>query len=217
MFCILTFLFKTSVLNKKSFKIKYSFYLRINYHKIVTKHIKGDIMHEKTPQDYANELLKMYRESTQILTKNVTNAAASIVEQDTDSIFEDGTGGLQVNVTTLSRLYPVKGATVTVFTGEIKSPVVIETDITDQSGQSGIFNLKTPPAAESQQAENGGPLPYSNYNVSVKSDGYVEQIAINVPVFSGVVSVQSIDLIPLAAAGGHTSPQIIQEGNNYDL
>ncbi|MBQ8266805.1 MAG: hypothetical protein IJZ21_00280 [Clostridia bacterium] len=185
-------------------------------------------MREKTPQDYANELLQMYRANAVAPTQNTippdevsqmpTEAPEQTAEPSLNQlVFEDGTGGLAVNVTTLRRLYPVKGATVTVFTGEIASPTVIETDITDESGKSGVFNLKTPVKAESQQAENGGALPYASYNISVKSDGYVEQIAMNVPVFSGVISVQGIDLIPIAAAGGHTDPQIIQEGNNYNL
>ncbi len=185
-------------------------------------------MREKTPQDYARELLEMYRANSTELIQNIEpiNAAENImppvvpqppVQPTDETVFEDGTGGMQVNVTTLKRLYPVKNAVVTVFTGEIASPVIIETDTTDESGQSGIFNLKTPLKAESQQAENGGVIPYARYNISVQSDGYVEQIAMNVPVFSGVLSVQGIDLIPVAAAGGHTGPQIIEGGNDYNL
>ena len=185
-------------------------------------------MREKTPQDYANELLRMYRANAAIPTQNnmppdqVFQMPNEVTQQPvtpipSQSVFEDGTGGLQVNVTTLRRLYPVKGAVITVFTGTTTAPTVIETNITDESGKSGVFNLKAPPRYESQQAENGGELPYARYNVSVRSDGYVEQIALNVPVFSGVISVQGIDLLPVSAAGGHTTPQIINESNNYDL
>lgn len=173
-------------------------------------------MSEKTPQDYANELLRMYRENAQAISEPPAAILPTVVPPP-PNVFEDGTGGMQVNVTTLGRLYPVKNALVTVFTGEPQNMTVIETDITDESGKSGVFNLKTPPRADSQQAENGGAKPYASYNVSVKSDGYVQQIAMNVPVFSGVISVQGIDLLPIATAGKNTSPQVIQEGNNYDL
>ncbi len=174
-------------------------------------------MRKKTPQDYIDELFKMYQAGEK--QNNAITVAAPIAQPSTTdtSQFEDGTGGLQVNVTTLRRLYPVKNALITVFTGEMGNMTVVETDITDESGKTGVFNLKTPPKDESQQAENGGVLPYAIYNVSVRSDGYVEQIAMNVPVFSGVISVQSIDLLPVTAAGQNTTPQIIQEGNNYDL
>lgn len=164
-------------------------------------------MHKKTPQDYANELLQMHHASS---LKNDSAPAA-------DPILKDGTGGLQVNVTTLSRLYPVKGALITVFTGPFSAPSVIEVGTTDDSGKSDVFILPTPPRSESQQAENGGEIPYANYNVSVRSDGYVEQIALGVPVFSGVISVQGFDLVSIAAAGSHTRPQIINENNDYNL
>lgn len=179
-------------------------------------------MREKTPQDYANELLRMYRENSQAMSEiapptipAVAPPASIPQENIAEPRFEDGTGGMQINVTTLGRLYPVKDALVTVFTGQPGNMTVIETGTTDQSGKSGIFNLKTPPVADSQQANNT--IPYSSYNVSVKSDGYVEQIAMNVPVFSGVVSVQGIDLLPITAAGKNTQPQIIEEGSKYNL
>ncbi len=178
-------------------------------------------MPNKTPEDYARELLEMYRAAPQT-PQSISVAAEADLPPQTDTEpnfndFEDGTGGLSVNVTTLRRLYPVSNALVTVFTGAPDNMTVIDTDVTDQSGRSGVFKLKTPMRQESQQPENDGKLPYSSYNVSVSSDGYVEQIAMNVPVFSGVISVQGIDLNPIAAAGGHTNPQIIEGGSNYNL
>lgn len=180
-------------------------------------------MREKTPQDYARELIEMYRANSEQQTALPTGAAETSnldmppAEQASETVFEDGTGGLQLNVTTLQRLYPVKGALITVFTGAPDNMTVIETDTTDESGQSVVFNLKTPLKSQSQQYDADGTAAYAKYNVSVRSDGYVEQIAMNVPVFSGVLSVQGIDLLPISAAGGHTSTQIINEGNNYNL
>lgn len=172
-------------------------------------------MHKKTPQDYADELVKMYRENNRIINEKPISVLPTVMAAKPE--FEDGTGGMQINVTTLNRLYPVKNALVSVFTGTRDNMNIIETDITNESGQSKVFKLKTPPRADSQQAENGGAAAYTNYNVSVQSDGYVEQIAISVPVFPGVISVQGIDLLPISAAGGHISPQIINEDNNYNL
>lgn len=175
-------------------------------------------MREKTPQEYANELMKMYRENTQAITELKRPVELPfIASNQIPPTLDDGTGGVQVNVTTIGRLYPVKDALVTVFLGSGNTRTVIETDVTDDSGKSKVFKLSTPPRAESQQSENGGELPYANYNISVKSDGYVEKIAMNVPVFSGVISVQGIDLLPITAAGGHTAPQIIDETNKYNL
>lgn len=172
-------------------------------------------MHKKTPQDYVNELLKLYRENAETL--NLSEVSKNSPTAISTPMFEDGTGGIQVNVTTLSRLYPVKDALVTIFTGTADNMTIIENGTTDSSGKSGVFNLKTPPKSDSLQATNDSLAPYSQYSISVKSDGYVEQIAIDVPVFSGVISVQNIDLLPITAAGSHTKPQIIDENNNYNL
>lgn len=175
-------------------------------------------MREKTPQDYANELMKMYRENKVAINELQNPIAIPVVQSNlAEPTFPDGTGGIQVNVTTIDRLYPVKNALVTVFTGSRDNMTTLDSDMTDESGKSKLFTLKTPLSAESQQADNGGERPYATYNVSVKSDGYVEKIAMNVPVFSGVVSVQGIDLLPITAAGGRTAPQIIDENNKYNL
>ncbi len=179
-------------------------------------------MSEKTPQDYARELIDMYRSNRQEISEEITPTVSRDIEPvateaDDKANFQDGNGGLQINVTAFDRLYPVPNVSVTVFTGTPENMTVVENGITDQSGKSIIFNLKTPLKSQSQQAEHDGGLPYSEYNISVKSDGYVPQIIMNIPVFSGVVSLQSIDLLPISAAGGHTSTQIIDEENKYNL
>ena len=172
-------------------------------------------MPEKTPQDYANELLRMYREAATEYELPTQNTLPQNEKQISIPTFDDGVGGLVVNATTLRGLYPVPNALVTVFSGSVSDKKFVESGITDQSGKSGLFKLKTEPKADSLEAN--GSVPYTSYNLSVQSDGYVEQIAMNVPVFSGIISVQNVDLLPISAAGGHTSPQIINEQNNYDL
>lgn len=175
-------------------------------------------MRDKTPQDYANELMRMYRENENAIKELKKPIAIPVVQSNLSELnFPDGTGGIQVNVTTIGRLYPVKNAMVTIFSGGRDNMTILDSDMTDESGKSRVFRLKTPPASDSQQSDNGGEKPYATYNISVKSDGYVEKIAMNVPVFSGVVSVQGIDMLSISAAGGRTSPQIIDESNQYNL
>lgn len=175
-------------------------------------------MQKKTPQDYANELLKMYRENANVLDQLEKSIPTDPEpSQPNTPSFADGMGGIQVVVTTVDQLYPVKNALVTIFTGQPANAVVIATDTTDQNGKSSVFYLNAPPVADSQQSKTDGSLPYANYNISVQNDGYVEQIAMNVPVFSGVVSVQGINLLPLTTAGKNQQAQIINEGNNYNL
>lgn len=179
-------------------------------------------MVQKTPEDYARELIEMYRYKGGANGSQNTTVSKSANDSlqppnVSDAILEDGVGGLVINSTTVGRLYPVEGVLVTVFTGDPDSMRIIGIDTTDESGKTGVFKLKTPPKSESQQATDSNQIPYANYNVSVRYDGYVEQIAMNVPVFPGVVSVQGVDLVPVSAAGKHTSPQIFQGGNKYNL
>lgn len=167
-------------------------------------------MAEKTAEEYARELMEMYNRA------RTAEPTQSTVEEPTDNRFEDSSGGLQVAVTTLRRVLPVEGAVVTVFTGESDNRTVIETDVTDNSGKSGVFKLRTPAKAFSESAAAEG-IPYALYNVEVKADGYVTDIYMNMPVFSGVVSVQGADLISIPAAGNNTAPRIFDERPDYDL
>lgn len=127
-----------------------------------------------------------------------------------------GSGGLLVNVTTLKGLYPVKGAVVTVFSGDVNNMQVIDSRVTDQSGRTSVFVLSAPERSLSETA-GASEKPYASYNVSVKADGYIEQINLNVPVFSGVLSLQSVDLLLLAAAGDNLNPRIYDGTVNYEL
>lgn len=170
---------------------------------------------KKTPQDYANEMLKLYREKAKLAPQPTAIPVVAPMPQ-LEATVQDGSGGLLVNVTTLRGLYPVDGALVTVYTGERNNMQIVEIDTTDESGKSKVFSLSAPPRAESL-SESDNKTPYSSYNVSVRSDGYVEQIVMNVPIFSSVVSMQSIDLVKNTVAGKNDSPSIIEGGNNYNL
>lgn len=160
-------------------------------------------MAEKTPQEYAKELMEMYAKST--------------LPQDTqENEITDSSGGIIVNTTTLKQLYPVNRALITVFTGSPDNKNIIETGYTDQSGKSPVFKLKTPPKDLSLSAA-APQLPYSLYNIEIVADGYVKRTYLNVPVFSGVVSVQGADLLPVSAAGNNPSPQIFDLSKGYEL
>ena len=105
------------------------------------KALKGDFMNGKTVEDYKREMLEMY-----------TRAQSVAVAATPSENLSDFSGGLQINATTLRRILPVEGAVVTVFTGSSDSPTVIETDITDNSGKTGVFKLATPNRAFSENA-----------------------------------------------------------------
>lgn len=130
---------------------------------------------------------------------------------DTQSV-----GRLIAIVTAIRSLYPVKGATVTIFTGTPDNKTVIATDITDESGRTGSFILPTPARQLSLQS-GSQVLPYSQYNMLVEAEGYLDTIHLNIPVFSGVTSLQQSDMMLLETSGVDKSPRVFDEEQQFTL
>ena len=151
-------------------------------------------------EEYANEMLKM-GENT-----NLKN------EETVDT----GTGSLVVFVTTTNELYPVPDARITVYTGNIDDMDIVAEGISDKSGKSPAFSLKTPSKSISLSSGQNA-TPYASYNMVVEADGYVKNIHLNIPVFSGVTSVQGSDLLLLEIAGNDKNGQVFDESTRFDL
>lgn len=158
-------------------------------------------------EQYKTEMLKQYR---------LANTPAP-VEPVLDNLETDDSSGKLVGiVTTLRTLYPVPRARVTVFRGDADNMEIISSGYTDQSGRTEEFVLETPNKAESQ-TPNGSAIPYAQYNMMVEAEGYISNIHLNVPVFSGVTSLQRSNMMLLETAGEDKSPQIFDEAEKYDL
>ena len=168
-------------------------------------------------EKYKAEMLKMY--GTQNRAVPVQNIAPEQTEQSVEP-HEDAPqtseGKLIAIVTSVRGLYPVANAKITVFTGSKENMSVIDTDVTDQSGRSKAFVLATPEKSLSMQSGETS-LPYAMYNMLVEADGYVDNIHINIPVFSGVTSLQKSNMLLRETAGTDKSAQVFDEKSNYDL
>ena len=113
------------------------------------------------------------------------------------------TGYLIIHVTTARGAIPLEGATVTVrnYLPEFDSSRgdVIETLITDRSGNTPRLTLPAPPRAASQSP---GEIPtFSTYNLEVQLEGYNSQQYIALPIFADVTAIQPVDMIPLPENG----------------
>ena len=124
-------------------------------------------------------------------------------------------GRLLGMVTAFNNLYPIENAKVTIFTGEYENMTIIDSDTTDKSGKTKVFTLETPNKNLSM-APDLSQKPYSTYNMLVESDGFLKNIHLNIPVFSGITSIQRSDLIIDADQTGN-EPQIFDEGQKYNL
>lgn len=168
------------------------------------------IMDRNLIEKYSRELLDIYKKSKQEIKQSAVMTATIGYSENT------GRGGLQVIVTTIKGLYPLKGATVTIFKGPYEQMQVIDRALTDESGKTKVFNLEAPPKSLSESA-GSQVRPYANYNISISADGFLEQVNMNVPVFDGVVSLQNADLILNSAAGKDGKPRFFDETEDYNL
>ncbi len=159
-------------------------------------------------EKYKSEMLSMYKK-----TKKENIRVAPVIAQNTAP---QTSGKLLAVVTTVRTLYPVPNAKVTVFTGDYNAMNVIDTALTDNSGRTREFVLPTPQKELSLESENTK-IPYAVYNLMVEADGYVPNIHLNIPVFSGVTSIQGSNLMLKETAGVNMDVQIFDEAEKYDL
>ncbi len=112
-------------------------------------------------------------------------------------------GYMIVRVTTARGAIPLEGALVSVSDYTLEPQKgrgdVIAVYKTNASGLTERFALPAPPRALSMSPGNG--KSYQTYNVSVSKDGYYKQSYINAPIFEGITSIQTADLIPLPDNG----------------
>ena len=177
-------------------------------------------MDKEIIEKYKNEMLKMYKTANRgnfIKPKaEPVIAQTNQVQVNPPSKSQEANGNLLAVVTTVRTLYPIANAKVTVFTGDYNNMNVIDSALTDQSGRTRVFNLPTPQKALSLDSANSI-LPYAVYNMLVEADGYVDNIHLNIPVFSGVTSIQGSNMILKETAGANMDIQIFDEAEKYDL
>lgn len=176
-------------------------------------------MNNELFEKYKNEMLEMYRRANQDAEPNNTvhpfvSTPTPVIPPLVTSINAQN-GRLLGVITSFNALYPVQNARVTVFTGEYENMNVIDRDTTDQSGKTKVFSLPTPDK-DLSLAPDLSETPYAVYNMAVESDGFLTNIHLNIPVFSGITSIQRSDLILDSDQTGN-EPQIFDEGQKYNL
>ena len=127
----------------------------------------------------------------------------------------DGLGYMIVRVTTARGAIPLEGAHVTVsnYAPEFEGGRgdIISVYKTDRSGVTERFALPAPPRSLSMSPGNG--KTYTTYNIGVSKEGYYTQSYINAPVFDGITSIQTADMIPLPDNG--QIDNFDPDGNRY--
>ena len=105
-------------------------------------------------------------------------------------------GYLIIRVSTARGAIPLENATATVRGSTPQNSGIIYSLETDISGLTPKLPLPAPPRSNSL-APNGE-TPFSLWNIDVFSKGFITARYSNVPVYSGITSVQSAELVPLS-------------------
>ena len=103
-------------------------------------------------------------------------------------------GTLLVRVSTAGIALPVEGADVRIDGNEEGNQNIHYLLTTDRSGLLERILLPAPPAAYSLQP--GNRKGFADYNIRIFKDGFYPVLLRNVPLFSGITSIQTVELIP---------------------
>ena len=105
-------------------------------------------------------------------------------------------GYLVVRVSTARGAIPLENATVSVRGSAQQNSGIIYSLQTNVSGLTPRLPLPTPPKDNSLSPDQG--TPYSLWSIDVFCKGFITARYESVPVYSGITSVQSAELIPLS-------------------
>jgi len=109
---------------------------------------------------------------------------------------DNNEGSLRVDVVSEETNEPISDATVEIaYTGEPDS--VIEQFATSTDGTTSDIMLATPPLDYSMSPGNA--QPYSEYNLTIRADGFETLVISGVEILDGVLSIQNVKLKPFTS------------------
>lgn len=115
------------------------------------------------------------------------------------------TGYIQVHAYTSYAQLPLENVAVTVTTPD---GTAIAMRLTDRSGQITPISVPVPDKSESQ-APDPGEKPFTSVNLYAHLRGYEKVEAENLQLFAGTVTLQNLEMVPLAELPGSWSQTVI--------
>ena len=110
-------------------------------------------------------------------------------------------GYLKVQVYANDRTYPIDNARVRVILNLKNEAREMFSGLTNTDGIIDSIILPAPDVSQSQSPSDSVFLPYAIYTTLIDRPGYVNATYTNVPVFSGIESIQGVEMIPLTSGG----------------
>ena len=129
--------------------------------------------------------------------ENFQPSSAIKEEYEQFQLENPASGTIKTQVFTARGTYPVEQAQVDLYKVFPDGDYLISRQYTDRSGQ---VNPVTVPVYQRSLSESpGDSTPYVSYRIAVTHPGFADAVIEQVPVFEGVTSLQSVNLIPMAA------------------
>ena len=104
-------------------------------------------------------------------------------------------GYLRIRAFTASEALPTPNIPVRIYGNEVQNNGIDYSVVTGNSGQTEIIELPTPDVALSL-SPNAAEQPYATYNIEIAGKGFYPKIINNVSVFSGILSILPVELVP---------------------
>lgn len=121
-------------------------------------------------------------------------------------------GSLKIQAYAADQSFGIGSARVMVFVELPSGNIAVFDGLTDVDGITQTISLPAPPRSLSQSpAPNGARLPYSVYSIYVEHPDFVREVFTNVPVFSGVESIQPVRMLAKSAGLEEPAPIAVDE------
>lgn len=170
-------------------------------------------------RDEEVDVTGMLRESCARLAENATNEQRARCRDINDFLMANNESGtMRVEAFAGDRSFGVGSARVMIFVELPSGNVAVFDGLTDIDGMTQRVRLPAPPRELAQSPQqDGSRLPYSVYSVYVEHPAFVRSVFTNVPVFSGIESIQPVRMLAKTAGMNEPEPIVVDEGSQSSL
>lgn len=116
-------------------------------------------------------------------------------------------GGLRVSVGNIRDNLPITGASIQISETEGNTTTLIDEINTASTGQTDVIELPAPPLAYSE--EFGSPRPYTEYNLTIRAEGFEPVQIVGTEVLPDVVALQNVQMLPMLQAEPQTAETFV--------
>lgn len=166
------------------------------------------------------DVARMLRENCARLAGNATPEQRTRCRDINDFLAANNESGtMRVEAFSGDRSFGIGSARVMIFVELPSGNVAVFDGLTDIDGVTQSVRLPAPPREISQSPQTGANarLPYAVYSVYVEHPAFVRSVFSNVPVFSGVESIQPVRMLAKSPGMGEPEPIVVDETNANTL